>query len=96
MFKKRLPKQLKHYDTPQAKTLVEVFDKAKKSSDFTTIYPGEDKDFIQISFYKTLINLNVLHRSLLPYLMEKRGEIKDLADVKNIVPLEDILNLHPF
>jgi spore germination protein KA len=92
MLKKRLPKQLKqkHYDTPQAISFAEVFEKAKKSSDFTTIYPSEEKDFIQISFYKTLINLDVLHRSLLPYLMAKKGEIKDLVEVKNIVPLEDI------
>ncbi|HZG70850.1 MAG TPA: spore germination protein, partial [Chondromyces sp.] len=79
----------KSYETVE-ETISEVFEKAKKSSDFTTISPLEKDRSLQISFYKTLIDSTILQKSVLPFLKEKASDIKDLSDLKNIVPIEDI------
>src|SRR5690606_13098314 len=77
----------KGYETVE-KTISEVFEKAKKSSDFSTILPLENNDFLLISFYKTLIDPNTLQKSVLPFLKEKASTIKELSDLMNIIPIE--------
>jgi spore germination protein KA len=79
----------KSYETVE-KTISEVFEKAKKSSDFTTISPLEKDHSLQISFYKTLIDSSKLQRSVLPFLKEKASCIKKLSDLRSIVPIEGI------
>lgn len=77
------------YDT-QEKTIDEVFEKAKKSSDFSSLSPIESNNRLQISFYKTLINIDLFHQSLLPSLMEKIESINKLDDIKRFIPIEGI------
>src|SRR5690606_30340693 len=91
MFKKRRERQQPQskYETVES-TSSEVFEKAKKSSDFSTISPLENNHSIQISFYKTLIDSNILQQSVLPFLKEKASNIKELSDIQHIVPIEDI------
>ncbi len=91
MFKKRKGKQQppKSYETEET-TIRQVFQKAKKSSDFTTVSLSEGTDSLQISFYKTLIDSNLLQNSVLPLLKEKISVIKELSDVKNLIPIDDI------
>ncbi|MFP7298713.1 spore germination protein [Neobacillus niacini] len=90
MFKKRI-KQIKqlNYDTRE-ETIDKVLEKAKKSSDFTSFYPIETDNRIRISFYATLIDMNLLHETILPSLIEKIDSIKVLTDIKNIIPIESI------
>ena len=53
--KKRGQKTGKSYETVE-NTMIEVFEKANKSSDFSTISPLEKNESLCISFYKTLID----------------------------------------
>jgi spore germination protein KA len=72
------------------KTISEVFQRANKSMDFSTISPLGENSSLNISFYKTMINLDILQQSVLPYLKEKASELKSLSDIKSILPIEDI------
>lgn len=91
MFRKRRAKQLlkRRYETVD-KTIHEVFERANKSSDFTTISLFEKEHPLQISYYKTLIDPSVLKESVLPFLKEKAKELKELSDLTNIIPIEGI------
>ena len=91
MFRKKRVEQhsVGKYETVE-NTISEVFEKAKKSSDFLTISLLEKDNSIQLCFYKTLIDSNILQQSVLPFLKEKASEIKKLADLKNIVPIDGI------
>jgi len=90
MFRKRKGKQLpkRRYDTVD-KTISDVFERAKKSSDFTTISLFEE-DQLKISFYKTLIDPSILQKSVLPFIKEKASAIKELTDLTEIIPIEGI------
>lgn len=90
MFNKRI-KRTKNskYDT-QEKTIDEVLEKAKKSSDFSSISPIKSNNRVRVSFYKTLINMDLFHQTLLPCLMENVEFINKLDDIKRIIPIEGI------
>jgi spore germination protein KA len=93
MLRRKRVKQQKQpargYETTE-KTISEVFEKAKKSSDFSTTTPFEKGRPLQISFYKTLIDPNIFQKSVMPFLKEKASEIKELSDLKDIVPIGEI------
>ncbi|WP_089740547.1 spore germination protein [Gracilibacillus ureilyticus] len=74
----------------EEKTISEVFEKANKSSDFTTITPLETDPSLVISFYQTLIEPKIIQNSVLPFLKEDVSKIRDLAELKNIIPVEGI------
>ncbi|WP_423801244.1 spore germination protein [Neobacillus sp. SAB-20_R2A] len=90
MFFKKRPKQktVTHYET-QEKTISEVLDKANQSSDFSTISSPSKDDFIIVSYYSTLIDYDLLHRSLLQKIKENSTVITTLSDLKRIIPLEN-------
>ncbi|MCH6267345.1 spore germination protein [Neobacillus citreus] len=83
-------KTVTHYET-QEKTISEVLDKANQSSDFSTISSPSKDDFIIVSYYSTLIDYNLLHRSLLQKIKENSTVITTLSDLKRIIPLENFL-----
>jgi spore germination protein KA len=90
MFKKRRKRMsISHYDT-QSKTIDEVFEKAKRSSDFTCFSPIESNNRVQISFYQTLIDMKLFHDSFLPCLLENIDSIRKFEDFKRFIPIEDI------
>lgn len=91
MFRKKNARRLpeKSYETVE-KGINDIFEKAKKSSDFLTITPLESNLSLQISYYKTLIDPNTLQKSVLPFLKERAAEIIKLTDLKNIIPIEGI------
>lgn len=90
MFRKKRNKikPFRNYETEE-KTIEDVFEKARKSSDFTTIKPVEKAPTLCISFYKTMIDSSIIQRSVLPFLKEKASEIKELSDLKRIIPIEE-------
>jgi len=91
MFRKKKARRLpeKSYETVE-KTYDEVFAKAKKSSDFSTITPLDNNESLQISYIKTMIDPNTFQKSVLPFLKERACEIKELSDLNNILPIEGI------
>ncbi|MFE8694876.1 spore germination protein [Cytobacillus sp. FJAT-53684] len=92
MFRKKRAEQQQptRNDETVEKTSSDIFAKANKSSDFTTIIPIEQNDSLVISYYKSLIDSSILQNSVLPFLKEKATEVKELTDLKNIIPIEDI------
>lgn len=91
MFRKKKVQQQpeRNYETVE-KTIQEVFEKAKKSSDFSTITLSEKNDSLTISYYKTLIDSDILQKSVLPFLKEHASTVKELSDLKDIIPIEGI------
>jgi spore germination protein KA len=89
MFKKR-KRQTNHSYETQAKTIDDVVEKAKKSSDYSSLSPIEANNQLCISFYKTLINMDLFHQTLLPCLLENIKLIKRLDDIKRFIPIEGI------
>ncbi|RFB15395.1 spore germination protein [Bacillus sp. HNG] len=90
MFRKK--KERKQLDTGYEtveKTIEEVFEKAKKSSDFSTIAPIENNDKVVVNYFQTLVDSKILQQSLLPFLKEKAVDIEHLSNLKNIIPIED-------
>jgi spore germination protein KA len=90
MFKNRKKRaNNSKYDT-QLKTIDEIFERAKKSSDFSSLSPIESNDRVRISFYKTLVNLDLYHQSFFPCLIENIKSINELEDFKRFIPIEGI------
>ncbi|WP_428912429.1 spore germination protein [Niallia sp. Krafla_26] len=88
--KKKVKQQPGRNDETVENTRSDVFNKAKKSSDFTTISLLQNSDFLIMSFYKSLVDPNILQKSVLPFIKEKGDRVKELSDLKNIVPISDI------
>lgn len=90
MFNKRWKfNRRKSYETEEY-TIREVFEKVRKSSDFSSISPIEKDNFLQISFYSSLIDMDVFQQSFLPYLKEHFSKINKLTDLKTFIPIEGI------
>src|SRR5690606_6044823 len=92
MFRKKRVRRRKfstNYESVE-RTIDEVFEKANKSSDFSTFAPSEENPSLLISFYKTLIDSNILQQSVLPILIEKAPELNGIHDLKKIIPIENI------
>ncbi|MEK5444262.1 spore germination protein [Fredinandcohnia sp. FSL W7-1320] len=88
--KKDFKQTVNSYETEE-KTIEEVFNKAKKSSDFTTITPIEKNNNISLSFFKTLVDSKTLQQSLLQNLKENISVVEKVSDLKNIIPIEDMV-----
>ncbi|MGX6444021.1 spore germination protein [Neobacillus sp. K501] len=90
MFKRRNKRiSASKYET-QSKTIDEVFEKAKRSSDFTCFSPIESNNRVTISFYQTLINIDLFHQTFLPCLLENIESIRKLEDIKRYIPIEEV------
>lgn len=90
MFRRKRGLKSGRSDETVENTVNEVFAKANKSSDFTTISPIEKKNSLCISYYNTLIDARIFKKSVLPYLKENTSAVKELSDLKNIIPVDDI------
>lgn len=88
--KKRVRQQPKRNYETEEKTIHEIFEKARKSMDFITISPLQKDQSLQMSYYKTLIDPNILQKSVLPFLKDHSSNIKELTDLKKIIPLDGI------
>lgn len=86
MKRKVLPS---HYETKE-RTIAEVFQQSKKSADFTTFSPVLSYELFEIGFFSTMVDMNTLQQSVLVKLKEKITDVKQLSDLKNIIPIENI------
>ncbi|MBO0958451.1 spore germination protein [Neobacillus sp. MM2021_6] len=90
MFKKRIRQRKPITYETKEETIGKVLEKVKRSSDFSSFYPVESNHCVRISYFQTLIDTNLLHQSVLPNLIEKIDSIKDLHDIKKLIPIEGI------
>lgn len=88
--KKKVEQTNNHYETKE-KTVDEIFEKAKKSSDFSTISPINKNENITLSYFKTLVDSKILQQSFLPSLKKQVTDIETLSDLKNVIPIEEII-----
>ncbi|WP_169088939.1 spore germination protein [Paenibacillus sp. PL91] len=78
------------------KTIAEVFQLARKSSDFHQFSPVEG-DFsvrIQISYFQTLVDGLKIKRYLVSEIQKNIEHINDLEDIKNVIPFEEVKVSH--
>jgi hypothetical protein len=69
-------------------TLEELFIAAKKSKDFTRIERSIDGTKIYLSYFTTLVDHEIIQKSLLPYL--NSPFLKNIDDLSDKLPIEDI------
>ncbi|MBA9026215.1 spore germination protein [Peribacillus huizhouensis] len=79
-FEKSNQSQTPHFD--------EVLQQLKESKDFTCFTVGIKHDTLCISYFNTLIDTNILHRDLLPYLNKSSSTLYDAVQA---LPIENLL-----
>ncbi|WP_036719602.1 spore germination protein [Paenibacillus harenae] len=77
-------------------TIAEVFQYASKSSDFHQFSPIEDDDSvgIRISYYQSLVDGLKINRYLVSEIQKNIEHIKNLQDIKSIIPLDEVKVTH--
>ncbi|OCA83278.1 spore gernimation protein GerA [Bacillus sp. FJAT-27225] len=88
MFRRKNGPTAKKKDDPPTQ-LKDILANAKESSDFSSIYPFENKS-ISLHYYSTLIDDKKLHKLILKNLHDKIKEIKEISTIGNFIPIEDI------
>jgi hypothetical protein len=90
-FKKKPKKQASTVDLSDNTygDIVQLIDSAKDSADFIhypqkTVYHN-----VFISYYKAMIDGELMHRDVLPYIIHSK-EFKTLSDLKDILPIESV------
>lgn len=81
-------KKLKNQAEP--KPISSIFQQANKSSDFHQFSPIENQDKILISYYKSMVDAEKINRLLLPNIQKNVEKIKELNDLKNLIPFDDV------
>ncbi|PEV91267.1 spore germination protein, partial [Bacillus cereus] len=69
------------------KSLQELMQLLKKSKDFITLEIASNKSSIVISYFRTLIDINIFHEEILTYIKEKKFD--SLQDIQSILPFEN-------
>ena len=59
----------------------------KKSKDFITLEIASNNSSIVISYFRTLIDVNIFHEEILTYLKEKSFD--SLQDIQSVLPFEN-------
>ena len=59
----------------------------KKSKDFITLEIASNKSSIVISYFRTLIDVNIFHEEVLTYIKEKSFD--SLQDIRSVLPFEN-------
>ncbi|WP_425590469.1 spore germination protein [Fictibacillus sp. b24] len=85
--KKKQPEQ-KQTNNQDSLTFQELMQKLSASADFSTVKQSSASTFY-ISYYKTLVNPEFVHRDLLPYITDL--PLKNLDDVQKHLPLDGIV-----
>lgn len=89
---KKKPKEQSHTIDLSNNTytnIVELIDNAKDSADFIHYPQKTVYHKIFISYYKAMIDGELLHRDVLPYLIHSK-DFKALKDLKDILPIESV------
>lgn len=74
-----------------APSLEDILQRAGKSQDFHQFSPFEGETYIQVSYYKSMVDEQKLTLSLLPALQQNRSALSHPHDMKEILPFDDML-----
>lgn len=74
----------------ESKSIKTIFQQARKSSDFHQFYPFEEKDSIIISYYKSMVDTEIINKLLLPKIQEHFEKGKELGEIKNFLPFDEM------
>ncbi|MCU4760377.1 spore germination protein, partial [Bacillus cereus] len=69
------------------KSLQDLMQLLKKSKDFITLEIASNNSSIVISYFRTLIDINIFHEEILTYIKEKRFD--SLQDIQSVLPFEN-------
>lgn len=69
------------------KSLQELMQLLKKSKDFITLEIASNNSAIVISYFRTLIDVNIFHEEVLTYIKEKSFD--SLQDIQSVLPFEN-------
>lgn len=86
-YKKRQAKNKNSAGDDKDNSLANLFQQMNASNDFTQFGFNNEKCSVNIAFYSTLIDSNVLHRDILPYLTD----LESITSLPAIVPIEEII-----
>ncbi|WP_408009030.1 spore germination protein [Pseudalkalibacillus sp. A8] len=73
----------------EPQTLSDLFDMASSSKDFVRFEIKKETGTIYISYIKTLVDMDTLHRDILPYVQHEKQ--KNIEDLKGNIPIDNIL-----
>ncbi|WP_168121101.1 spore germination protein [Paenibacillus sp. HB172176] len=71
-------------------SLEEILAQARKSDDFHTFKPLGDKRDLQISYYKSLVNSDSIHRFVIQEIQQHGNELWDLFAIQARLPFDDV------
>lgn len=74
----------------KSKTLKDIFKQARKSSDFHQFTPFSKEIGIVISFYKSMVDIEVINKHLLPQIQEHLTAATTIKELKTKIPLEEV------
>ncbi|PEI88229.1 spore germination protein [Bacillus toyonensis] len=69
------------------KSLQDLMQLLKKSKDFITLEINSNNSSIVISYFRTLIDVNIFHEEILTYIKEKSFD--SLQDIQSVLPFEN-------
>ncbi|WP_110111615.1 spore germination protein [Bacillus sp. CGMCC 1.16541] len=75
---------------PEKKSMNEMIEQFKKSSDFMTLAIGAQHKKFAITYFKQLINVNSVEQKIILPLQKLDFVLNDLNDIENVMPIEDI------
>ncbi|MBM7702226.1 spore germination protein [Metabacillus iocasae] len=75
---------------PNKKTFNEIIEQFKKSSDFMTLAVGAQHRKFVITYFKQLVDVTSVEEKVISPLQKMDFTLKDLNDVENVMPIEDI------
>lgn len=87
-FKKKGENENSEIMNKDTQSFAELMNKLKTSVDFISFQLSESSPFY-LSYYKTLVNPDFIHRDILPFLTNK--SLQKLEDIKESLPIENML-----
>ena len=74
----------------EIKSIQEVYQQAKKSSDFFQFSPFKREDYLLISYYKSMVDAKAINELLLPVIKENCKKVKSLQELEQLIPFEEV------
>ncbi|TGA99208.1 spore germination protein [Sporolactobacillus shoreae] len=87
-WKKKNDEAMKEDQGASPKTIEDLLLQLKKSPDFSHYQHLSDTFQCWISFFSSLVNVESIHRDILPFLY--KGNIRSLSDIQEQIPIEKI------
>lgn len=86
-MRKRLKGKNVHAEKDQ--TLENLLAQLQQSSDFTVFDLRTDKQLFYVGYYTSLIDVEILHRDVFPYI--HRSQVDSIARMPSVLPVEDLV-----